>query len=30
MCINLQPLGKIKQVRQIILKYNLGNVDVDE
>ena len=34
--INLQPLGKmskpyqVKQVRQIILKYNLGNVDVDE
>ncbi len=36
MCINLQPLGKmskpyqVKQVRQIILKYNLGNLDVDE
>ena len=34
--INLQPLGnmtkpyQVKQVRQIILKYNLGNVDVDE
>ena len=34
--INLQALGnmtkpyQVKQVRQIILKYNLGNVDVDE
>ena len=34
--INLQPLGNItkpyqvKQVRQIILKYKLGSLDVDE
>jgi hypothetical protein len=34
--INLQPLGKmtkpyqVKQVRQIILKYKLGSLDVDE